>query len=525
MIVQSPEGDIEIPNVSLTPYILERAPAWPDKAALIDGLTGRSLSYGALSDQIRAVASGLAARGFRKGDVFAILSPNTLEYAIAFHAVIWLGGIVTTINPLYTIEEIEKQIADSRPRCLMTIPALGERALTAAGRAGVREVYVLGEVPGMISFAELSQAGGTVPPADITPGEDVAALPYSSGTTGVSKGVMLTHRNLVAHATQLEAIEMFGPQDTVVSVLPMFHIYGMTVVLNGALRAGATVVVLPRFELELFLQVLERYRVTFAPVVPPIALAMIKYEGLDRFDLSSLSTMFSGAAPMGPELERACQQRLGCGTLQGWGLTESSPGITIRRRQMDEDKVGSVGPCLPGTELRVVSLEGGETLGPRKEGEIHARGPQIMKGYLNRPDATAATVDHDGWLHTGDIGYYDEDGLVYIVDRLKEMIKYKGFQVAPAELEAVLLTHPAVADAAVIGCPDPEAGEVPKAFVVKKGEVTEKEIVDFVAEHVAPHKRIRRLEFVDSIPKSPAGKILRRILIERERGKTVSGKR
>ncbi len=519
MIVQSPVPEIPIPDMALTPFVLERAAQLAGKPALIDGVSGNTITYGDLARAIRSTATGLAKRGFTKGDVFAICCPNAPEYAIAFHAVALLGGLVSPINPLYTGDEIEKQLEDASARCLLTIPALADKVFEAARRAGTREIYVLGEASGAVSFTDLLEDRGELPEVDIEPGSDVVALPYSSGTTGLSKGVMLTHRNLVANLAQLEAIGQLSDRDTLVCVLPMFHIYGMVVILNLGLRVGATIVSLPRFELEPFLRVLERYRVTFAPVVPPILLAMMKHDRLDGYDLGSLETIFSGAAPLGEELERACTERLGCATLQGWGLTESSPAITIRRRGVDLSKLGSVGPCLPNTEIRIVSIETGEAFGPRQEGEILARGPQMMKGYLNRPEATAQTLDVDGWLHTGDIGYVDEEGHLFIVDRLKELIKYKGFQVPPAELEALLISHPAVADAAVIPSPDEEAGEVPKAFVVLRGKATAEEILEFVASRVAPHKKIRLLAFVDQIPKSPSGKILRRVLIERDRQK------
>jgi acyl-CoA synthetase (AMP-forming)/AMP-acid ligase II len=238
---------------------------------------------------------------------------------------------------------------------------------------------------------------------------------------------------------------------------------------------------------------------------------------VDNYDLSKLKTIFSGAAPLGAGLTRACMQRLDCDIRQGYGMTETSPVTHSTPLNSSQVKLGSVGVPAPNTECKVIDLETGAVLGPDKEGEICVRGPQIMKGYLNRPDATAATIDNEGWLHTGDIGYADDAGHFFIVDRAKELIKYKGFQVPPAELEALLLTHPCVADAAVVPYQDDEAGEVPKAFVVSKGDVSAEELINFVAERVAPHKKIRKLEFIDKIPKSPSGKILRRLLVQRER--------
>jgi acyl-CoA synthetase (AMP-forming)/AMP-acid ligase II len=275
---------------------------------------------------------------------------------------------------------------------------------------------------------------------------------------------------------------------------------------------------MPRFNLEQFLQTLQNYEVTFAHLVPPIILDLAKHPLVDRYDLSKLRAINSGAAPLGEAVARACAERLGCIVKQGYGLTEASPVThAVSTDPPDRIKLASVGSCLSNTEGKVVDLATGTELGPHQQGEIWVRGPQVMKGYLNHPNATAAAIDAEGWFRTGDIGYADEDGYFYIVDRAKEMIKYKGFQVAPAELEAILTAHPAIADAAVIPSPDEAAGEVPKAFVVLRGEITPEEIMAFLAERVAPHKKIRRVEIIEQIPKSPAGKLLRRVLIERER--------
>jgi acyl-CoA synthetase (AMP-forming)/AMP-acid ligase II len=306
-------------------------------------------------------------------------------------------------------------------------------------------------------------------------------------------------------------------EDTLIGVLPFFHIYGLTVLMNISLAVGATVVVLPRYDLESFLQTLERYAVTFACIVPPIALSLAKESAVDRYDLSRLKTVVSGAAPLGVDITNACRERIGCKVVQGYGLTEASPVTHLSPTDPDRIAMGSVGHLLPNTEAKIVDTANGLDSGPVEQGEIWVRGPQVMKGYRNRPEATAAMLDGDGWLHTGDIGCTDGNGNFFVVDRLKELIKYKAFQVAPAELEAVLLSHPAVADVAVVPSPDEEAGEVPKAFVVLQGEATSDELKAYVAARVAPYKKVRRLEFVDQIPKSATGKILRRVLVERER--------
>lgn len=517
MIFRGPYPEVSIPEIPLTQFVLGNAKERGDKPALIEGPTGRIITYAQLSDAVGRVAASLAARGFKKGEVFGILSPNVPEYAIIFHAVSLLGGINTPVNPLYTEQEVAHQLKDAGARFLVTAPLFMEKAREAAREANIEELFVFGEAPGATPFASLLDSDGAFPEVEINPRQDLVALPYSSGTTGLPKGVMLTHHNLVANLCQMEGLGFFSKDDTLICVLPLFHIYGLMVILNLGLYQGATVVTLPRFDLEQFLKTVRDYEVTMAHLVPPIVLALSKHPIVDNYKLTKLKTIFSGAAPLDEKLTRACMERLNCELRQGYGMTETSPVTHSSPADPAQVKFGSVGVAAPNTECKIVSLESGEPLGPNQEGELHVRGPQIMKGYLNHAEATAATIDAEGWLHTGDIVYADQDGHFYVVDRAKELIKYKGFQVPPAELEAVLLTHPAVADAAVIPCPDDEAGEVPKAFVVLKGEATGKEIMEFVAERVAPHKRIRRVEFIETIPKSPSGKILRRVLVQAER--------
>jgi len=523
MIHTSPSPPLDVPEVSLPAFILERVERMGDKPALIDGPSGRTLSYRQLAEAVRACAAGLAARGFGKGDVMALYSPNLPEYAVAFYGVAMLGGINTTINPLFTADELAKQLKDAGARALITVGAVLDKAHAAAQQAGIETIYSFDAAPGTTPFASLLKAGGSPPVVPIDPAQDVVALPYSSGTTGMPKGVMLTHRNLVANLHQMEGAPWFAgvqEEDVVIAVMPFFHIYGMVVIMGNALAAGATVVTMPRFELEPFLEILQRYGVTYAYVVPPIVLALAKQPAVERYDLSRVRTLFSGAAPLGEGLERAAQERLDCGTVQGYGMTEASPVTHLCPDDPGANKPGSVGLLAPGTEMMIVDVLSREPLGPGQPGELWMRGPQFMKGYLNRPDATAEALDAEGWYHSGDIGFVDEEGFTTIVDRLKELIKYKGYQVAPAELEALLVTHPAVADAAVVPSPDEEAGEVPKAFIVPREPErapSAEAIMAWVAERVAPYKRVRRLEFLAQIPKSPSGKILRRMLVEQER--------
>ncbi|MDP9347446.1 MAG: AMP-binding protein [Actinomycetota bacterium] len=492
----SPFADVEIPAQSLTEFVLEGGRDRRGHPALIDGPTGRTLTHGDVADGIAAAAGALTERGIGRGDVVAILSPNAPEYAIAFHAIASVGAAATTINPVYTRDEVAHQLRHS-----------GAKAVVSPDGAGA-------EVPG-ISYDDLLAGDPAAAPAVRPDPGDVVALPYSSGTTGLPKGVMLSHRNLVANVLQATAVQPVERDDTLAGVLPLFHIYGMSVVMNGVLRQGATVVLMPRFDLEQFLGLIEEHRITKAHLVPPIILALAKHPAVEGRDLSSLKLINSGAAPLSAELAAAAAERVGCPVVQGYGMTETSPVTHTTPIDPAANRPGSIGPAIPNTEFRFVDTASGEEAA---EGELCIRGPQVMLGYLNDEESTRNTIDADGWLHTGDVGRADGDGYVYLVDRVKELIKYKGFQVAPAELEAILVEHPAVADAAVVASPDEEAGEVPKAFVVLSDPTADTdEIRAFVAEKVAHYKRLRRFEVVDAIPKSASGKILRRELIERER--------
>ncbi|HUL84631.1 MAG TPA: AMP-binding protein [Actinomycetota bacterium] len=522
---RGPFPDVEIPTTPLPDFVLEHAAARADRPALIDGPSGRTLTYGALASGVQALASGLAGRGFAPGEVVALFAPNLPEYAVAFHGVLAAGGANTTINSLAAEEDIRAQLAATRARYLITIAPFLERALPAAAAAGVERVFLLGAegVEGTESFASLLAPGAEpVRLGAVDTATAVAALPMSSGTTGFAKVVQLTQRNLVANVLQSDAAIDITEDDVMIGVLPFFHIYGLTVLVNLALRKGATVVTMPRFDLEEFLTLLQEHRVTFACLVPPIVLALAKHPSVDKYDLSALERVMTGAAPIDADTMRAAAARLDASVLQGYGLTETSPVISAPTRDATTGRPASTSFILPNTEIRIRDIETDASLGPDLDGEIMIRGPQVMAGYLDDPEANAFTLEPDGWLHTGDIGHADADGYLYVVDRLKELIKYRGFQVPPAELEALLVQHPAVMDAAVIPAPDPNAGEVPKAFVVRApgAEITEGELLSYVSERVPSYKKVRRVEFIDEIPRSLSGKILRRVLVERERGAT-----
>ncbi|MCL3994095.1 4-coumarate--CoA ligase family protein [Streptomyces lavenduligriseus] len=513
----------DVPPVELPIHeaVLGHAAGFGDRPALVDGTDGTTLTYEQLDRFHRRLAAALAGTGVRKGDVLALHSPNTLAFPLAFYAATRAGATVTTAHPLATAEEFARQLRDSAARWIVTVSPLLETARRAAGLAGgVREILVCDSAPGHRSLTGLLATTDPEPQVAIDPAEDIAVLPYSSGTTGIPKGVLLTHRQIATNLAQLDSAIPAGPGDRVLAILPFFHIYGLTALMNGPLRKGATVVVLPRFELETFLAAIAKHRITSLYVAPPIVLALAKHPAVGRYDLSSLKYVISAAAPLDARLARACSERLGLPPIgQAYGMTELSPGThAVPLDRLREAPAGTVGRLIAGTEMRIVSLDDPRRdLGPGEPGEILIRGPQVMKGYLGRPDATAALIDPDGWLHTGDVGHTDADGWLFVVDRVKELIKYKGYQVAPAELEALLLTHPGIADAAVIGARDEDGNEIPHAFVVRRpgadGPAGD-EVLDFVAERVAPYKRVRRITFTDTVPRAASGKILRRQLRE-----------
>ncbi|MEW2406203.1 4-coumarate--CoA ligase family protein [Streptomyces griseoviridis] len=512
----------DVPPVELPIHeaVLGRAAEYGERPALIDGTDGTTLTYAQLDRFHRRVAAGLAALGVRKGDVLALHSPNTIAFPTAFYAATRAGATVTTVHPLATAEEFAGQLRDAGARWIVTVSPLLDTARRAAELAGgVREILVCDRAPGHRSLLDLLACQDPEPDVTLDPVTDVAVLPYSSGTTGLPKGVMLTHRQIATNLAQLEPSVRVEPGERILAVLPFFHIYGLTALMNAPLRSGATVVVLPRFDLESFLAAIENHRITGLYVAPPIVLALAKHPAVADHDLSSLRYILSAAAPLDATLAAACAHRLGLPPVgQAYGMTELSPGThVVPLDAMEHAPPGTVGKLIAGTEMRVVPLEGAaRDLGVDETGEILIRGPQVMKGYLGRPDATAAILDADGWLHTGDVGRVDADGWLFVVDRVKELIKYKGYQVAPAELEALLLTHPGIADAAVVGALDDRGDEIPHAHVVRAATgLSEGEIMTYVAERVAPYKRVRAVTFVDTVPRAATGKILRRVLRDR----------
>ncbi|KAK1260973.1 4-coumarate--CoA ligase-like 4 [Acorus gramineus] len=510
-------------------YVLSHFPH-PDSAdshvALIDSATGHRLTYFQIYVSTRSLAVGLArALGVQKGDVVLLLSPNSLLYPTVCLAVLSVGAVLTTANPLCTASEVARQARDARAK--LAITAAEEVHKLAA--TGVPTLLMARDGSGSLSVEELIEECDPCEAPEVRmTRSDTAALLYSSGTTGVSKGVVLTHANLIAIVTLLRwSCDVTGSRgDVYLGFLPMFHIYGLAFFALGLFCAGATTVVMPRFDFQAALRAIERYQVTVLPAVPPVILGLVKTTGCD---LSMLRQVGSGAAPLSRELAMEFRRKYPWVELrQGYGLTESSGAATFFVSSRDsKERPGSVGQLIPETCARIVDVETGGCLPPGREGELWLKGPTVMSRYLGNEETTAATIVSDGWLRTGDLAYIDRDGFVYIVDRIKELIKHNGFQtvtnislnaylkVAPAELEAILLGHPQIRDATVIPIEDEKAGQIPMAYIVRADneEITEDQIIKYVAKQVAPYKKVRKVEFIDVIPRSAAGKILRKQLV------------
>ena len=523
--VRSPFPDKHIPaEKSFVKHIFDQIDSFQSDIALVDGLSGKEVSFAQLRDTSSKLSSGLRRLGLQRGDVLAVCAPNSIEFVNILFATMAAGGVVSTCNPTFTAQELNYQFNNSRAKYVATTPLLLPTVTKAVKNTSVEKVLVIGpenqeKSSCFISLHSLFEDSGSLFEIErVDSKEDVAVLPYSSGTTGLPKGVMLTHHNIIANCCQLDhpGTQGLSCGETILTLLPLFHIYGMVVSLYIGLYTGCRQIILPKFEPVSFLSAIERHRIHSANLVPPIILFLGKHEEVPKYDLSSLRYVTSGAAPLGGEVLQNARARTGMDVIrQGYGLTETSPVTHTKPYGMGMEKPRSIGPPLPNQLCKVVDPETGLALGPNSEGEVAILGPNVMKGYLNKPEETAKCIDRDGWFHTGDIGYYDSEGHFYITDRLKELIKVKGLQVAPAELEALLLHHPKIKDAAVIGVPHERLGEAPKAFVVRKNPsaLEESEIKKYVEENISEHKWLAGgVEFIDEIPKSASGKILRRKL-------------
>lgn len=531
---------LEYPQVPAYHFLFEQIEKHPDRTALL--FYGKKTSYRELGAQIDRFAQGLIKRlNVKKGDRVGIILPNCPQNVIATVGVQRAGAIPVQFNPMYVSREIACQVRDAGCKVMITLDLFWNKVKEAGGA----ETYVVTGLPEYLPFplsmlfplkakapkiapheahrfADLLRTDATgFAPVSVKWTEEPAILMYTGGTTGVSKGVMLTHFNLSSQIMQIREW-LQRPEDkpdTVLVVLPMFHSYGLTAALNYALAVGSACILVPKFDAREILKLIQKHRPTSFPGVPTIYTALLHDPEIAKFDLSSIEFCVSGAAPLPVELMHKFESVTGASILEGYGLTETSP-VTHSNPFKGRRVPGSVGLPYPDTEVRIVDLETAEDVPLGQEGEVLLRGPQVMKGYWNKPDETAAVLK-DGWLYTGDIGKMDEDGYLYIVDRKKDMIIAGGFNIYPREIDEILYQHPAILEACSVGVADEYRGESVKAFVVLKpgAAATEQEILDFCKERLASYKRPRAVEFLDALPKSTVGKVLRRVLAEREREK------
>ncbi|XP_010539807.1 PREDICTED: 4-coumarate--CoA ligase-like 5 isoform X2 [Tarenaya hassleriana] len=510
------------PSLDIKTFISSQAHR--GKIAFIDAVTGKNLSFSELWRSVDSVASCLSDMGIRKGHVVLLLSPNSIFFPVVCLAVMSLGAIITTTNPLNTSGEISKQISDSKPVLAFTTAGLLPKIAADLPMVLMDEEERVDSTCGARIAGILVEMMEKKRPSESRVRErvdqdDTATLLYSSGTTGASKGVVSSHKNLISMVQTV--VNRFRSENgdqgehRFICTVPMFHIYGLAAFATGLLACGSTIIILSKFDMHEMMSAIGQYRASYLPLVPPILVAMVN--GADqikrKYDLSSLQSILCGGAPLSKEvIEGFVEKYPNVRILQGYGLTEST-GMGASTDTLEESRrYGTAGLLSPSMEGKIVDPDSGRALGLNQTGELWLKGPAIMKGYFSNEEATSSTLDSEGWLRTGDLCYFDEDGFIFVVDRLKELIKYKGYQVPPAELEALLLVHQEIVDAAVI----PEAGQFPMAYIVRKpgSKLSEKSVMDFVSEQVAPYKRIRKVAFVASIPKNPSGKILRKDLIK-----------
>ncbi len=514
--------------------------------ALVDGITNKSYTYNELYNITLKFSSGLKKIGICEGECIGLISPNHINYFTAFQAISLIGAYSTTLNPLYTEDEIEYQISFTNASAIITHPICFDKVLNIVNKINPniniivieknenintnKNIFYFEDIIDNENIDNININNFYGNGKEYFNQDNFVTLPFSSGTTGIPKGVMLTHKNLITNIIQalpLEGKDLCcdekNNQCNLLVPLPFFHIYGMIAGMCLPLYCGAKLLFMSSFEPNKYLKIIQDNKVNRTYIVPPIILFLSKHPAVDNYDLSSLKCIMSAAAPLGADIQEICSNRLNCLVKQSWGMTELSPIGSITPDNMItsiNNIKGKVGLLLPLTEAKIINLETGEDIEYFNEGELLIRGPQVMKGYLNNIEATNNIITYDGWLKTGDVAKFDENGWLYIVDRTKELIKYKGYQVAPAELEAIIAKIPEVKDVIVIPVYDKDAGEIPRAYVVKQDNIhiTEKYIIDYISERVAPHKKLRGgVRFVDSIPKSASGKLLRRKQIEIDR--------
>jgi len=538
---------IDYPELSLYQLFKQSAETYKQNAAV--HFMGKELTYEELNSQVNSLASALSEMGVKKGDRVAVHLPNSTQFPIAFFAALSIGAVVVPCNPLYVAREMEYQLKDSGAETVITLTRFYNMIKEVQPKTNVKNVivsHIKDYFPGFLSFlytvakekkegdrVEISKedysftdliskhSGKNPPPVEVDP-SDRAVFLYTGGTTGVSKGAVLQHRNLVANCLQVKAwcTDYEDGKEVILGVLPFFHSYGLTTILNLGLLNGAKLVLLPRFELDNVLKAIDKQKPTLFPGVPTIYVAINNAQDLHKYDIKSIRICISGAAPLPVEVQQEFEKNTGGKLVEGYGLSETSP-VTHANPIYGKRKPGSIGLPMPDTEYRIVDVETGDKEMPVGEpGEICIRGPQVMEGYLNMPDETAQSI-RNGWFYTGDIAKADEEGYAYIVDRKKDMVIAGGFNIYPRDIEEVLYTHPKIMEAAVAGIRDPYRGETLKAYVVlKEGEsLTEEEVREFCKSNLAPYKVPKLVEFRDELPKTMIGKVLRRMLREEEEKK------
>ncbi|MGH2542564.1 MAG: long-chain-fatty-acid--CoA ligase, partial [Ardenticatenaceae bacterium] len=538
---------VNIPDVTLPELLAESAHQYPTRTALI--FFNNKVTYKALDDAVTEFAAGLQGLGLQKGDRVAIYIPNSPQFVIAYFGILRAGGVVVPSNIQYVPRELEHQFNDSGAKFVVALSKFYDNVKQVRGKTPVEHVIVtnikeyfpkvtgvlftlfkekkdghainISEDRGTHWFKDLLEMGRLrgFQPVETSP-RDLAVLGYTGGTTGIPKGAMLTHHNLVANVQQVRGwdTDMRPGGETIMCAIPCFHSYGMSTAMNFALAGGHRLVLVPNpRDLKDLLKNIDKHKPTLFPAVPTLYTAINNYPDVDKYDLKSIRACLSGAAGLPVEVQKKFEELTGAKLVEGYGLTETSP-VACATPLKGKRKIGKIGLPIPNTEVRIVDVDSGEEVAQGQPGELCVRGPQVMLGYWNRPDETAQAIDEAGWLHTGDIAVMDEEGFFEIVDRKKDMIIASGFNIYPREIEEVLYEHPKVLEAAVAGVPDEYRGETVKAYVVlKPGEsATVEELRAFCAEQLAPYKRPKAIEFRDELPKSMVGKILRRVLVEEE---------
>ncbi|BBL79223.1 long-chain-fatty-acid--CoA ligase [Rubrobacter xylanophilus] len=528
-------GDRIPPRVieeSLPAFLENAARSFPSHTALTMG--ERAISYRELLELSEGFAAALHGAGVRKGDRVGLMLPNCPEYVIGFFGIVRTGAAATQINPLYVGRELEHILSNSGTETAVVHAAMYPKVKDVQPRTPLRRVVCVGEPEGGLADGDLSferfldSASGPPPEVEIDPVEDLASIQYTGGTTGISKGAMLTHRNLLGGVQQTIDLLIENPEDfpengRVVAVAPLFHIFGMTMVLLFSLRHGWNLLLVPKFQPDEMMQLIKRERPIMLAGVATLYMALHSYPEMEKYGLDEVLLYTSGGASVPVGLMRSFKQKTGRDIWEGYGLSEGAP--VSFNTYLRGPVPGSVGVPIPGTDVRVVDPETGEReMPPGEPGELLVKGPQVMKGYWNMPGETEKAL-RDGWLYTGDIVRMDEEGYLYIVDRKKDMINVSGYKVYPREVEEVLYAHPEVVEAVVVGSPDPYRGEVVKAFVVRKegSALTEEDLVEHCRGELAPYKVPKAVEFREELPKSAVGKLLRRVLAQEERARKQKG--